>query len=904
MTDRLPGVPAQPPASTVASTPASTVASTPTFMSASASAPTAVACLPVPPVPPWSGGAQPPVLGQAARSIPKATLVAVKVDGPPRSPGFVEHAYLRRLGLRPDEVAALRGRLTAELPWELLAASAADPGDRPLRAAVLAAAHGPALRALGGELEGLRRADATAEGRARAGRAAAANAAYDHNAAVEPIGMLNLERLEMAPAGIERGELVATVPLAPLEETAVTQKEWSVTSKEFSSIVTDSLENVSETGVTDNTELAQSTTNQLQHSNQFNVTGTVSGGISLISGSASSGMTSQSADSQSATDSRKHATAITQKASARTKQEHKVTITTTTVTGSSETTTRTLRNASPTDAVRIDYFSMMRKWRVRLYRSGLRLTYDLAIPEPAGALRQSYAELAALEARLGPFRFDVPHSDITEEVRAGENQAHYLVLAERYGAAVPLAPGPHPDIHVNVTAPNNDGAAIFDAPPLNVPDRYWIKNLQFRFTSESRTGDYNYNLKVLGSSIPEWNEPFGTHGPVDLADPVNGALLAHASGPCTVSFHLVNNRQTWLSLTAVVEPTDEARRQWQNDVWAALFNAAQTKYYAEQQDLAARAAALRERLNGVDTLTLRREESDEIMKGVLRFLLGVDYHLMPSEVVDAFKASVGNDPDRLGRGAGFPGDDTGSLGTSSAAWAAVLGHEAEVAFVNQAIEWENVVTFLYSYFWDAPAAWPFVSRISHPDANRQAFLRAGSARVVLTVRKGWEEAWVRFAEGGFRGAPLPADHPYLTIAREIAAYDDRNYPGIPPANPGSSSLLLEDEVVTTCAAVVQPAAGGAPVLVPVASSEGFDPGTVVVVDEYDDRRIQENATVVRVPDDGHLLLSGLAHRHDGSLTPFPVRRPGHRGTLIAEWNEYTPTSGTDIAVSSRLKDIA
>ena len=160
MTDRLPGVPAQPPASTVASTPTSTVASTSTSTSTSTSAPapapTAVAGLPVPPVPPWSGGAQPPVLGHAARSIPKATLVPVKVDGPPRSPGFVEHAYLRRLGLRPDEVAALRGRLTAELPWELLAASAADPGDRPLRAAVLAAAHGPVLRELGGELEGLR----------------------------------------------------------------------------------------------------------------------------------------------------------------------------------------------------------------------------------------------------------------------------------------------------------------------------------------------------------------------------------------------------------------------------------------------------------------------------------------------------------------------------------------------------------------------------------------------------------------------------------------------------------------------------------------------------------------------------------------------------------------------------
>lgn len=91
---------------------------------------------------------------------------------------------------------------------------------------------------------------------------------------LQPIGMLNLERIEMIPAGLQRGELVATIPLAPGEETAVTHKEWSVTSKEFTTIVTDSLENVSETGVTDNTDLSTSTTSQNQHSTQFNITGT------------------------------------------------------------------------------------------------------------------------------------------------------------------------------------------------------------------------------------------------------------------------------------------------------------------------------------------------------------------------------------------------------------------------------------------------------------------------------------------------------------------------------------------------------------------------------------------------------------------------------------------------------
>jgi hypothetical protein len=50
--------------------------------------------------------------------------------------------------------------------------------------------------------------------------------------------------------------------------------------------------------------------------------------------------------------------------------------------------------------------------------------------------------------------------------------------------------------------------------------------------------------------------------------------------------------------------------QWQVAVWNALYDAAQTSYYANQQMLNAQIAALEAQINAVDTLTLRREESD------------------------------------------------------------------------------------------------------------------------------------------------------------------------------------------------------------------------------------------------------------------------------------------------------
>ena len=98
-------------------------------------------------------------------------------------------------------------------------------------------------------------------------------------------------------------------------------------------------------------------------------------------------------------------------------------------------TTRTLTNPSATDALRIDYFSMMRKWRVRLYRYGLRMTYDIAIPEPGAALREPLLELATLNAQINnSFVFKLDPSTI--------DPSKYSALEHDWNVALDPPPGP------------------------------------------------------------------------------------------------------------------------------------------------------------------------------------------------------------------------------------------------------------------------------------------------------------------------------------------------------------------------------------------------------------------------------------------------------------------------------
>ena len=237
-------------------------------------------------------------------------------------------------------------------------------------------------------------------------------------------------------------------------------------------------------------------------------------------------------------------------------------------------------------------------------------------------------------------------------------------------------------------------------------------------------------------------------------------------------------------LTVGIEVAPSGKAQWQSDVWNALYNAAQTQYYAQQQDIAAKISQLEARLNNVDTLTLRREESEEIMKIAIATLTGnwVGPALADLSTIAA-NANV-NNPAALSSGAAFAGD---ASGLNYSELTAAMPDEDVIRFVNQAIEWESVVTFLYSYFWDMPDSWDFIRKIKHPDST----VRRSCGRAV-------REWCLRCVRGGKRSglilstvAILFWQRPYLTIAREIAAYDDRNYPGIPPANPAHSAVRPE-----------------------------------------------------------------------------------------------------------------
>jgi hypothetical protein len=116
------------------------------------------------------------------------------------------------------------------------------------------------------------------------------------------------------------------------------------------------------------------------------------------------------------------------------------------------------------------------------------------------------------------------------------------------------------------------------------------------------------------------------------------------------------------------------------------------------------------------------------------------------------------------------------MGTLSGGWRRFSLDAARVTapviqFLEQALEWGNLSYVPYPYYWARGSEWDDLTAIEGADPTFVNFLRAGSARVVVPARPGFELAvlhWLLYQEP-FLGDPLPLpdDDLYVSIATEI-----------------------------------------------------------------------------------------------------------------------------------------
>lgn len=653
---------------------------------------------------------------------------------------------------------------------------------------------------------------------------------------VEPVGLLHLERLEITPLDVFRGELVYSLPLAPREKVTLVHKEWSTYQEDFSRFMQDYLEDYSERGVVETEELGRAALTQSRHAEAL---GMAQGPASLdlgvtLTNPIDSGGGNLVEDLSSIEESRSQSRQVTARASARAIKDHRVSFSISLARGVETSQARQIANPNKDKSMQIDYYRRMRRWRANLFRWGVRMAWDVVLPDPGRELRRQLDDIAALEAALAqPFAFDLQAGTITT--------SNYKSLAAQYGATLTPPPGnrqveaaairEYPTPHVLTQQPTGeteiDGKKYWVQDrhvlkiQLAIPDNYMLDLLKARI----RASFYGQGWRAVIYTGPNTSKQVGaTMGgnvgedtltlferarfKIEQVSPAISAIKnlnlsvksgiisktpsffnyltdraslfqeagAGWSGTIEVPFELLNVKSATITLVADVSPSEALMEGWRMKCWADLRAAAQARDNRQREVWRDQRSTLMRQVSQADALTLRRREREQVMRLALSWLLpGFD---QANDVLSSLAGATGSTP--------------GSLPASE--WLHVLQYGEYIKFIHEAVDWDQLIYTLYPYFWDSDANQPAKLFLEHPDPAHREFLRAGAARVLLPIRPGYEEKFTALLDLGQVG-DLPAAHRFNQVIENVRQanqeFQAQAGGGDQPQEPGE--LVVGDE---------------------------------------------------------------------------------------------------------------
>lgn len=569
---------------------------------------------------------------------------------------------------------------------------------------------------------------------------------------LQPIGLLHLERLDMTPVTVERGELVYSLPLAPKEKVTLAHREWATHEEEFQQYIQDYQENFSQQGVAQSDDMSMATQAQSSHSNGLSMGSqpTSTTPATITTAVDASTATSTVDDSNSQTASRDQSRTVTSQASARTIRDQKISFTVTTVSGVEDFTAQVLENPHEDQSLRIDYYRRMRRWRSDLYRYAVRMTYDVVLPDPGQLLRSRVDQITAIEGRLSqPFSMDLSPSELTPST--------WQYFGDLFGVALAAPPDQSVRIEATKVVAYDPPVTVTTTPtttwvvshfseelPVTIPSGYVLSGVHVDVEASTWTSGVGAQWVTVIANDFVQSFDAGTSGFVLAAVDVPTDTLP-TEGAIAVSFRLKGIMTGQLAVTVSVTPSDSTNEQWRQQAWNALRDKAYADYLANLDRLRQQRATLVSDLNNTDAITLRRMEREQIMRATLEWL--------------------------------FPGfGDAGSVleglpdpsSLDAARWQKVMQYGEYIKFVQRAIDWDNVLVLLYPYFWDTLANQREKLLLTHPDPLHRDFLRAGAARVVLAIQPGYEESVVTLLDQGQFGS-LQQGSAFAKVAQDVEA---------------------------------------------------------------------------------------------------------------------------------------
>ncbi len=397
------------------------------------------------------------------------------------------------------------------------------------------------------------------------------------------------------------------------------------------------------------------------------------------------------------------------------------------------------------------------KYKNQIYNYGKRTMFEFMVPEPSRlhrlALTVAKAQVltAPVDPRTAPERawtMPNPKSATVEQIQ------HW---AQIYGVSLDAFPAATKQvIHNAASVPQTNDDFGVDYSQITIPDNYAAKNASFSCRStRNRGGGWQGSRysEIVCSNLKGDMNGQNIRGDVNFDYGVSGLNLTG-----NVSFQVKghNVRNYNIKVTVNCELSDEFINKWKTESFNAIIKAyeeAYQKFLEEQARLDAEQKEKEEAAKERQGNFYRYMEHDTLKHNCIAYLLQ-DYLTTLGQVMT--------------NGA----EDTTKMDNFQVYLNDGLDQYAALAkFMEQAFEWEIMDYTFYPYYWANRKSWQEFYLTESMDPLFRSFLQAGMARIIVTVKPGFEAAVQFFLETGliWNGGAVPVigDPMYMSIVDEM-----------------------------------------------------------------------------------------------------------------------------------------
>jgi hypothetical protein len=274
-----------------------------------------------------------------------------------------------------------------------------------------------------------------------------------------------------------------------------------------------------------------------------------------------------------------------------------------------------------------------------------------------------------------------------------------------------------------------------------VPEGYEAKGGFVMFNGACSEQDLDWSLWV---NVGSFNGKFGgnrsaLYAPLEFQDPLTGDIAS------TLFALNIRGYAAAVELLCELSEASLAVEKWQLATFSSIREAYEQQMAEYTDKVAAASISQGVAIQGRNPIANREMETTELKRLAISVLTGQHFDVFGTVTLD---------------GSGFPRFDFDE--------ARLEGEYA--SFFEQAFEWENMTYLFYPYYWGRKAMWNELRLAADVDPLFQRFLQAGSARVNVPVRPGYEDVVTEFMDTGlpWGGAGVPGlNSPlYVDIAAE------------------------------------------------------------------------------------------------------------------------------------------